>query len=131
MHGKGEDIGLTCQDGCGAIPLVHVTVHNEHLLGKTFLQQMKGGDGEVVEDAKALCPIGKGMVRSAGNVHGDASALQGPLGTFKGALHDDPFSLDHGMRPWESASSFLLSCPLAVLGPTPIVFLVGQQQGAL
>ena len=131
MHGKGEDIGLTCQDGCGAIPLVHVTVHNEHLLGKTFLQQMKGGDGEVVEDAKALCPIGEGMVRSAGNVHGDASVLQGPLGTFKGALHDDPFSLDHGMGPWESASSFLLSCPLAVLGPTPIIFLVGQQQGAL
>ena len=51
-----------------AMHLMHIQVQDEHALHSSFLQQHRGGDGKVVEDAEARAGGRERVVRAAGCV---------------------------------------------------------------
>lgn len=100
MHAEGKDAVLLSCDVRGAIALVDIQVDDANAF-HTTVQKVISGDGEVIEEAKAFCMTGKGVVRSTGDVQCNTS-LSGFNATQAGPFHDGLFSIDQGLGPWES-----------------------------
>lgn len=76
MHGEGEHLRTVAKNGSRAITLMHIEVDNEHFAAEAVPEQVFGGDGEVVEHAKAFATVGIGVVGATREV-GCRTGMQG------------------------------------------------------
>ena len=104
VHAEREDTLVPGEYGVGAIPLVHIEIDNRDPPHTASALKCAYGDGHVVEHAEPLAVIGKGVMRTAGEVHRDA-IVQGGRGRFAGAADGAERSLDERRRPGEADSA--------------------------
>ena len=55
----------------GPIALMNIKIHHQNLLHQSLRQQDMGGDGDIIEDAKARPLMIVGMMTAARRVAGD------------------------------------------------------------
>jgi len=85
----GKDAGIGGEDGMGAVALVGISIEDEDAeLGARGVQ-IADGDGDVVEDAVALAVVGERVMRTAGEVAGEAIG-EGGVGRGESARDFEP-----------------------------------------
>jgi hypothetical protein len=95
MHAKGKHPVLVLKDSRSAVSLMHIQINDEYSFYRVVMKQITGSDGQVVEQAKSLSAISKGMVRAAGYVEG-YFIFQGKFAALDGALHDFFLPMNQG-----------------------------------
>ena len=71
VHGEGEDLRITVEDGRGAVPLVNIAVDDRKSSGQPVPLENPDGDGDVVENAVPLSVVRVGVVGPPGEVGGE------------------------------------------------------------
>lgn len=84
VDGVGVDVGVTCEDGGGAVALVCVCIDNHDFDARLFVLKIADGDGNVVEDAVAFSVFPEGVVGAAGEAYADALYESGMAGEASG-----------------------------------------------
>lgn len=72
VHGEGEDLRITLEDGRGAIPLVDIAIDDRKTSGQAIPLENPDSDGDVVEDTVPLSVVRVGVVGPPGEVRGKA-----------------------------------------------------------
>ncbi len=120
MNGKGENGGVFLEDLGRTIPLVDVTVHDQHPPDMPLGLHRPGGHGRVVEDAKALAIVRAGVVGAPGQVDAQTARYRGPAGSDR-AAHRPTRPFHEAWRPGKADPADLLDTQQAFLD-APDVF---------
>ena len=97
----GENTVIPAEDGMGAVALVGVRVGDEHAERGACFVQVADGNSNVVEHAVAESAVGKGVVRSAGEVGGHA-VVEGVMTGRDGGCGFEGRSVEQAWLPGES-----------------------------
>ena len=110
VNRAGENVGVPCENGCGAVTLMDVEVEDEHAADVGGLQCGERADGEVVKDTIAGAAVIIGVMGAAGHVAGDTARAQGIFERLKAATSDAECALDDGRRPGAQADAANAVC---------------------
>ena len=127
MHGHGQDRGVVSEDVCRSIALMDVQIEDGHALDPARGLKHPAGYGHIIEDAKPLASVGKGMVRPSGQVHGGPGVERGSPG-LEGPTHGSAGPFHKPRRPRKPDPTHLGRVQLAAGHAPDIAFGVDGKQ---
>jgi len=106
MHGERKYAGIRGKDRRRTVALMHIEINHQRALYRALCAQLFNGDRDVVEHAETFTVVAERMVRTTGEIPGDA-ACEARARREQSATRRESRPAPERLAPWQSQAPHL------------------------